>query len=122
MPTYDYACQHCGEFDALRRLADRNLACACPQCGAAAERVITQAPRLACTSPQQRRAAEVNERARHAPRMSRDNDPAAGNYGRLRHPSGCGCCSGGAKTSSAAASAQPALKSQLGNRPWMISH
>ncbi|ARU03594.1 FmdB family transcriptional regulator [Comamonas serinivorans] len=121
MPTYDYACHDCGEFDALRSLADRNEPCACPACGAASHRVMSHAPRLACTSPQQRRAAEVNERSRHAPRMSRDVDPAAGGYGRLRHPSGCGCCS---TKSKGASQSTPAggMKAQVGNRPWMISH
>lgn len=122
MPTYDYACPDCGEFDALRRLSERNEPCACPDCGAAAQRVITQAPRLACASPQQRRAAEVNERSRHAPRLSRDLDPAAGGYGRLRHPSGCGCCSPKAKGASQGAGGGAGLKTQVGRRPWMISH
>ena len=56
MPTYDYACADCGEFDALRSLADRNEPCACPWCGTASRRVFVNAPRLACTAPQQRRA------------------------------------------------------------------
>ncbi|MGB3070145.1 MAG: FmdB family zinc ribbon protein, partial [Ottowia sp.] len=49
MPTYDYACPDCGDFDALRSLAQRNELCACPRCGSASPRVMTQAPRLACT-------------------------------------------------------------------------
>ncbi|WP_028605572.1 FmdB family zinc ribbon protein [Ottowia thiooxydans] len=119
MPTYDYACDDCGEFDAIRRLADRNEPCECPWCGTASRRVMSQAPALACTTPQQRRAVEVNERSRHAPRSSRDVDP--GNYGRLRHPSGCGCCGTKAKAKATPAE-QPAMKSQVGRRPWMISH
>ena len=118
MPTYDYACDDCGEFDALRSVAARNEPCACPRCGAESVRVMSHAPRLACTSPQQRRAAEVNERSSHAPRMSRDTD--AGNYGPLRHPSGCGCCTGKSKAPRSAA--DTGLKSQVGRRPWMISH
>ncbi|MGB3067386.1 MAG: zinc ribbon domain-containing protein, partial [Ottowia sp.] len=66
----------------------------------------------------QRRAAEVNERSRHAPRSSRDVDP--GGYGRLRHPSGCGCCS--PRSKAAAGSGEAAVKTQVGRRPWMISH
>ena len=122
MPTYDYACADCGEFDALRTLSARNEPCACPWCGAASHRVFTNAPRLACTTPQARRAAETNERSRHAPRSSRDVDP--GNYGRLRHPSGCGCCGPKTKASSAttAGSGDAGMKTQVGRRPWMISH
>ena len=120
MPTYDYACTTCGDFDALRALKDRNEPCACPWCGAAAQRVFAHAPRLACTTPQQRRAAEVNERARHAPRSSRDVE--AGNYGRLRHPSGCGCCSPKGKAATQANNDGAGMKTQVGRRPWMISH
>lgn len=120
MPTYDYACADCGEFDALRSLADRNEPCACPWCGTASRRVFVNAPRLACTAPQQRRAAEVNERARHAPRSSREVDPADGRYGRMRHPKGCGCCAPKGKPS--ATQADTGLKAPVGQRPWMISH
>ncbi|MFE1573705.1 zinc ribbon domain-containing protein [Comamonas odontotermitis] len=119
MPTYDYACADCGEFDALRALGERNDPCACPWCGAVAQRIFVHAPRLACTTPEQRRATEVNERARHAPRSSRDVDP--GSYGRLRHPQKCSCCAPQGKTKTAARD-DGGMKTQLGRRPWMISH
>ncbi len=123
MPTYDYACGECGEFDALRTLAQRNEPCACPWCGAASHRVFTNAPRLACATPQQRRAAETNERSRHAPRSSRDVDNSDGRYGRMRHPSNCGCCSGGTKAKAGAtASVDTGMKAVVNKRPWMISH
>ncbi len=61
-----------------------------------------------------RSAMETNERARHEPKSSRD-------YARLRHPAGCGCCSGGTKRS-ATVTAPNGAKAAPGRRPWMISH
>ncbi len=118
MPTYDYECGACGGFDALRSLAQRNEPAACPVCTAASPRVFVSAPRLACTSAEQRRAHRTNERAQHAPRSSRDTD--TGSYGRLRHPSGCGCCSTGKR--GATVTAANGNKAFPSKRPWMISH
>ncbi len=94
MPTYDYACPDCGGFDAFRSLALRNDPCACPDCGTASPRVFVSAPRLACLCNDTRTAFETNERARHAPISSKEY----GAYQRLKHPSGCGCCSTGKKS------------------------
>ena len=120
MPTYDYACTDCGGFDAFRAVAERNQPCTCPTCGLGAPRVFASAPRLACTTPEQRRAFETNERAQHAPRSSRELD-ANGSYGRMRHPSGCGCCSTANRRSSTVTTPDGA-KTFPGKRPWMISH
>ena len=81
--------------------------------------VFVSAPRLACTSPEQRRAHDTNERARHEPRRSRD--VAEGSYARMRHPSGCGCCSGASKRGSTV-TAPNGAKTFPTKRPWMISH
>ncbi|MDD2545207.1 MAG: zinc ribbon domain-containing protein [Burkholderiaceae bacterium] len=115
MPTYDYACPACGGFEAFRSLAQRNDPCACPDCGADARRVFVSAPRLACLSSATRSAHETNERAQHAPRSSQD-----GNYGRLRHPSGCGCCTTDKR--GATVTAANGAKGFPSKRPWMISH
>ena len=114
MPTYDYDCPACGGFEALRRLAERDAACACPGCGAAAPRVFVQAPRLELLAADTRRAMETNERAAHQPQRSSDG------YGRLRHPRGCGCCTPGRR--GAATTAPNGAKTFAGKRPWMISH
>jgi putative FmdB family regulatory protein len=118
MPTYDYACPSCGSFDAIRSLAARNEPYACPGCGTEAPRVFVSAPRLACSSPEQRRAFDTNERSQHAPRSSRDTGES---YGRLRHPAGCGCCSSGSKRG-ATVTAPNGAKAFPSRRPWMISH
>ncbi len=116
MPLYDYLCECCGPFDAMRRLAEREQA-ACPQCGSMAPMAWLQAPRLTALSTQQRQAHETNERARHEPRSSREQ----GSYGRLRHAAGCACCSG---ASSARTGAQRGRGARMfpGRRPWMIGH
>ena len=103
MPTYDYHCAACGGFDALRSLSQRNEPAPCPSCEAASPRVFVSAPRLACTSPEQRRAHDTNERARHEPRRSRD--VAEGSYARMRHPR------------AAAAAAAPASAAPRSRRP-----
>lgn len=113
MPTYDYACSQCGGFDALRTLATRNEPAACPGCGAASPRVFASAPSLALMEGGTRRAMETNERARHEPKRS-------GDYARLKHPAGCGCCSSGKR--GATVTAPNGNKAFPSKRPWMISH
>lgn len=113
MPTYDYACPHCGGFDALRSLATRDEPAACPDCAAPSPRVLASAPRLALMDGVTRSAMGVNERARHEPRRS-------GEYQRLRHPSGCGCCSPGKR--GATVTGANGAKAFPSKRPWMISH
>lgn len=114
MPTYDYACPSCGGFDAFRTLASRNEPAPCPDCAAPSPRVFATAPRLALMEASTRSAMDVNERARHEPRRS-------GDYQRMRHPAGCGCCSPGAKRSATVTAANGA-KTFPSKRPWMISH
>jgi putative FmdB family regulatory protein len=117
MPTYDYACAQCGGFDAFRSLSERNEPASCPDCGEPAPRVFASAPRLALMDSSSRSAHATNERASHEPKRS-------GDYARLRHPAGCGCCS----TGGAAGKRGATLRAPNGNkafpskRPWMISH
>jgi putative FmdB family regulatory protein len=119
MPTYEYDCQDCGGFDAIRNMSQRDEPCACPACGVAATRVFASAPRLACVSSDTRTAMDRNEKARHEPRSSKDQ----GSYGRLKHPSGCGCCSTASKgIRSATVTGANGNKMFPSKRPWMISH
>lgn len=114
MPTYDYECRDCGGFDAFRSLAARNEPAECPGCGGRSPRVFASAPRLALLDGPTRDAIATNERARHEPKRS-------GDYARLKHPSGCGCCATGSRRSATvrAANGNKAFPSK---RPWMISH
>jgi putative FmdB family regulatory protein len=45
MPLYDYRCNHCGDFEERRRIADRKWG-VCPRCFEFAPQVITHAPNL----------------------------------------------------------------------------
>ena len=113
MPTYDYACGHCGGYEALRPSGQRDEPAACPDCGSASPRVLSAAPRLALMASGTRRAIETNERSRPVPVSSRD-------YARLRHPAGCGCCGSGKR--GATVTAPNGAKAAPSRRPWMISH
>ena len=118
MPTYDYGCADCGDFEAVRPLLLRNDPAHCPTCGAAAPRVLVSAPRLALMPGSVRGAIATNERASHEPRSSRDAGPRE--PVRLRHPKGCGCCSG--STRGATVTGANGNKAFPSKRPWMISH
>jgi putative FmdB family regulatory protein len=101
MPTYDFVCKQCGVFELVLKISDRNSHQFCPDCGAASERILLQAPQLKGMEPNRRIAFETNERASHEPTIK-------------QHKSGCSCCS---KPST---SVTP--KSFANKRPWMISH
>ena len=114
MPTYDYACSTCSNrFDTLRSVAMRNVDAACHSCGGSAPRVMVFSPSLALLADTTRNAFATHERARHAPKQS-------GDYARLKHPSGCGCCTGSKRGSTVMAS--DGSKAFPAKRPWMISH
>lgn len=113
MPTYEYVCDSCGDFTALRSLAQRNEPCACPACGQDSQRVMLSAPRLGVMASVTRAAHAVNERSAHAPQSSKD-------YVRLKHPAGCGCCS--TAKSSKTLTTPAGSKTFPSARPWMISH
>lgn len=117
MPTYDYACPDCGGFEAFRSLAQRNDPANCPDCGTGSPRVFVSAPRLACLDSSTRIAMDTNERTKHAPMTSREY----GAYQRLKHPSGCRCCSPSSRKT-ATVTAANGSKMFPTKRPWMISH
>lgn len=80
MPIYDYACEGCGPFTAMRPMAQYRNPSACPQCGAGAPRTLVSAPGLA--------SKDAVYSARTA------TEPKAGGPHRTptTHPAGCGCC------------------------------
>lgn len=118
MPLYDYRCEQCGTFSAIRKMSEAGEAIAC-DCGEMAERVIT-APYLALMDRSTRVAHQRNEKSAHEPRTTR---------------SGCGCsgrhtCNDNKGDQKTAASS--AGKPNSGNglhmqtsktaRPWMLGH
>ena len=115
MPSYDYRCNACGEFEQIRPLVLRNDPAACPICTEEAERVFAGAPHLALMDVATRSATSINERARHEPQSS-------ANYPRLKHRAGCGCCSEPANRRGATVTTASGAKTAPSRRPWMISH
>ena len=106
MPVYEYACEACGPFTALRPMAQFKDPHDCPDCGDAVRpRLPHRAADLAGMDAGPGAAHATNERSRHAPRRSSG------------HGAGCGCC-----TPKKATSARAAAKSFPTARPWMISH
>lgn len=69
MPTYEYECGDCGPFSEVRPMAEFEMPQPCPDCGAAAPRLLT-APALGGGS-QQADAGTAPARA---------------------HAGGCACC------------------------------
>ena len=114
MPVYDFACQDCGDFREFLAIDERNNPVPCPSCSRIARRVIL-APNLALMSPVGRRAAAINEKSRHEPRVSGGHSCG----------SGCGCCSGATKIrkNRVRETKLGTLQSQKPTaRPWMLGH
>lgn len=114
MPLYDYLCQHCGPFDAMRSIAQGAQA-PCPGCGHQAARAWLHAPMLSGLNAQKRQALATNERAQNEPRSSGDGD----SYQRLGHAANCGCCR---PLMGRASKATQGVARTAGQRPWMLSH
>ena len=114
MPVYDFACQDCGDFREFLAIDERNNPVPCPSCSRIARRVIL-APNLALMNPVGRRAAAINEKSRHEPRVSGGHSCG----------SGCGCGSGATKIrkNRVRETKLGTLQSQKPTaRPWMLGH
>lgn len=109
MPVYDYECDQCGPFSALRPMAECAEPLSCLGCGGLAARAFLTAPAIARGDAGARKAMALNERARHEPKLA------------SKHGPGCGCCTGRKLGRGSVAQASGA-KSFPGARPWMISH
>lgn len=114
MPIYDFECSGCGPFVVMRRIADRDAPCHCPDCGNEGTRVIT-APSLALMGNASRVAHATNERAANAPRQSGEGTSG-------RHRPGCSCCSSGKVGLAGVNRDKSTGLKRPGGRPWMISH
>lgn len=112
MPVYEYLCEACGPFTALRPMSEYEAPQPCPDCGERAGRVLLTAPDFSTMSPSLRLAHATNERCATAPSTLSALKGA--------HGSGCACCSGAPKRKTARGS--NGAKSFPNARPWMISH
>lgn len=111
MPVYEYDCPACGDFTAMRPMAEYREPQPCPGCGVPAPRVLLSAPRLPVLGAAVRKAHAINERSAHEPKRS----------GGKTHGAGCACCKPGARSTGTRVAADGA-KSFPARRPWMISH
>lgn len=121
MPVYEYLCDDCGDFTALRPMSEYQDPQPCPDCGVLAPRVMLTAPHFTSMSRASLAAHSTNEQSRHAPMSV---DAYKEKQDRARHGAGCSCCSGmksRSKKNRTATSAGGA-KSFPSARPWMISH
>jgi putative FmdB family regulatory protein len=98
MPTYEFECDAHGVFEVQRPLAQVRDPAGCPECGALGKRLLS-APNLATGSALSRRAAAVNERSQHEPRIVQREVPK---------PNG--------------EPAQRAVHASRGGYPWAIGH
>jgi len=98
MPIYEFECAAHGEFEVVRPMAQVREPAGCPDCGAVGRRLLS-APHLATGSAASRRAAAVNERSQHEPRIVQREAPRASGD-----------------------PAQRPLRSSQGGYPWAIGH
>jgi len=80
MPIYNYECEGCGPFTAMQPMARFQDPCACPACGAEAQRTVSSPPAIASIKPGGRTAQEATHPSAAYPQRS------------TAHPAGCGCC------------------------------
>jgi putative FmdB family regulatory protein len=112
MPVYEYLCEECGPFTAIRPMAECDWPSDCPACGTLAPRVILTAPHCSTVSASTRLAHATNERSAGEPRTLASL--------KASHGAGCACCSG--KASRMTRKGKDGSKSFPASRPWMISH
>jgi len=70
MPIYEFECADHGTFELTRAMAQVREPAPCPECGELGKRLLS-APNLATGSALGRRAAAINERSQHEPRIVR---------------------------------------------------
>lgn len=100
MPVYEYCCERCGDFTAMRAMRERDEPQVCPECEVPATRLILTAPASYLGDTSARKAHALNERAAHEPRRraTRDAAPARDE------------------------TTKPQYKQADCGRPWMIGH
>jgi putative FmdB family regulatory protein len=115
MPLYEYWCEDCGDFTAMRRLAEFAEPHPCPDCGTPAPRALITAPRVSGMAPERKAAFAINERSAHEPQSKEAY------LAKKQHGAGCSCCTPGLPKRATAKGADGS-KAFPTARPWMISH
>jgi putative FmdB family regulatory protein len=115
MPLYDYQCESCGTFSAIRKMSESSEPNMCETCGEMAPRIIS-APNLALVSSATRNAHERNEKSAHEPVYARR--------------SSCGCSGSHSCKPSTKKEGQQSenkgtglsMQTKKTARPWMLGH
>lgn len=112
MPVYEYACDTCGVFSALRKMSESGEPAFCQECGSESPRIMS-VPKLAVMDRSTRQAHERNEKSAHAPNTARR--------------SSCGCagshtCKTSTKVNPDTGKAALQMQTKKTARPWMLSH
>jgi putative FmdB family regulatory protein len=98
MPIYEFECADHGPFELTRPMAQVREPAPCPDCGELGKRLLS-APNLATGSALGRRAAAINERSQHEPRIvQRETAKPSGDP------------------------AQRVVRASQGGYPWAIGH
>lgn len=109
MPLYDYFCDACGDFRALRPMSDRDRPLDCPECGEPGQRQVT-APQLNLMASANRTAHARNEKSAHEPAVVQRVSGAERHAHSAKHKHDHNCNHGHKQ------------KSHESHRPWMIGH
>jgi putative FmdB family regulatory protein len=111
MPLYDYLCDDCGDFRALRSISERDGPIDCPDCGEQAQRLLT-APQLNLMASANRTAHARNEKSAHEPAVVQRVSGAERHAPAGKHVHGPNCGHSHGKKQ----------KAHAPHRPWMIGH
>jgi putative FmdB family regulatory protein len=115
MPLYEYWCEDCGDFTAMRPMSEFAEPQPCPDCGTPAPRALITAPRVSGMAAASKQAHAINERSAHEP-VSKE-----AYLERSKHGAGCSCCAPGLPKR-ATVKGKDGSKAFPTARPWMISH
>ena len=112
MPVYEYECNSCGVFTALRKMSESSQPTVCEDCGSESPRIMS-APRLAVLGKSQLMAHERNEKSAHDPKVAKR--------------SSCGCtgshtCNTSTKVNPDTGKAALQMQTKKTARPWMLAH
>ncbi len=111
MPVYEYECNTCGVFSALRKMSESRLPAFCKACGEESRRILS-VPKLAVMDKQQRTAHERNEKSAHVPKQTRR--------------SSCGCTGSHTcntpKVNEETGKTAFQMQTKKTARPWMLGH
>lgn len=121
MPLYDYHCDKCGPFSAIRKMSESSLAVSCGNCGSMSERIIS-VPFFALLAKNQRSAYERNEKSAHEPKAMRRSSCGCSGAHTCHPPTSQSNAAKENKTQSNQQGSGFLMQTKLTARPWMLGH